>query len=143
MARLTMTRKRPLSARFTPRAPPTVLPTPPQEFTALRNAPFTQSKRTQQQTARFTLRRITAARHVLSTPQGTLRTAQCIQPGLTMAVMTVQHTEKGPRQKRPLTAHFTHQGSKSVSVPRNQKPPQRRRTQGTASLGKAGETLAA
>lgn len=143
MAQLKMTQKRPPSARFTPRVPSTVLPTPPRGFTALRNAPFTQSKRTRQRTARSTLPRIIAAQRVPSTPQGRLPTAQCIPRELTMATMTVQCTEKGPRQNPPPTAHFTRRGFKSVSVPRNQKPRRRRPTQGTVSPGKVGETMAA
>lgn len=143
MALLTMTRKHPQSARFTPRVPVTVPLTPPQRFLAPQNALFTRSKRTHRQTVHFTLLRTTAALNVLSTPQETRRTAQCIQLGLTMAIMTVQYTEKGPRQNHPPTAHCTHQGSKSVSVPQNQSPRRRMPTQGTVTLGTEGETMAA
>lgn len=143
MALLTMTRKHPQSVRFTSRVPATVLLTPPQGLPAPPNALFTRSKRTRRQTVRSTLQRTTAAHNVPSTPQETLRTVQCIQPGLTTAIMTVQSTKKGPRRNHPPTAPCTPQGSKSVSVPRNQSPRRRMATQGTATLGREAETMAA
>lgn len=143
MALLTLTQKHPQSARFTPRVPSTVLLTLLLQFLAPRNALFTQSKRTHRQTVRSTLQRTTAAHNVLSTPQETLRTVQCIQLGLTMAIMIAQYTGKGPRQNHPPTALCTPQGSKSVSVPQNQSPRRRMSTQGTVTLGREGETMAA
>lgn len=134
------------SAQFTPQVPSTVLPTPLQEFRAPLNAPFTQTKQTPRQTAPSTLWRITTAHSVLSTPQGRLQTAPCIQRGLTTvtAIKTVPCTGKAPSQNRPRTAHFTPQGFKSALVPRNQKPRRRRPKQGTVRRGEEEEeTLAA
>lgn len=132
------------SAQFTPQVPSTVRPTPLQEFRAPPNAPFTQTKQTPQQTAPSTLRRITAARSVLSTPQGRLQTAPCTQQGLTMAtaIKTVPCTGRGPSRNHPRTARFTPQGFKSALVPRNQRPRRRRPKQGTVRRGEE-ETPAA
>lgn len=140
MAQLTLKPNPSLSAQFIPQVSLTAPFTLLQETTALLNAPFTQTEPMLWQTAPSTQRVVKTAQTVLSTPQGSLRTAPSIPQGL--ATMLAPCMGKGPSQSPPQTAHFTPQGFKSVSVPQNQTPKRRRVRQGTIGLGTRQEETA-
>lgn len=135
-AQLTPKQNHSLSAQCTPQVPSIAPFIPLKETRAPLNAPFTRRKQTRQQSAPSMLQGPTAAQTVPFTLQGRLQTAPCIPQGLRMAkaIMTVPCMGRGPSQNHPQTAHFTPQGFKSVSAPRNQTPRMRRPKQGTIGL---------